>query len=76
MAELREAHWDISWHAAARRDQRGGTFVTYIPDSLLTRSVVLSPELAVTAARVEKAVRGLTDAPGSIGLESWPAAKR
>jgi Fic family protein len=70
MAELRDAHWGISWHAPARRDQRGGQFSTYVPDDLLTRPIVMSPELARTAARVETAVRGLTDAPGSMGLES------
>ena len=70
MAELREAHWGISWNAPTRRDQRGGHFQAYVPDSLVTRPVVLSRELAVRAARIETAVRGLTDAPGSMGLES------
>jgi Fic family protein len=37
---------------------------------LLTRPVILDPELAMQAARVETEVRGLTDAPGSMGLES------
>ena len=37
---------------------------------MLTRPLVLGSELAITAARVENAVRGLADAPGSIGLES------
>jgi len=70
MAEHREAPWDISWHAPSRRDQRGGHFATYIPDDLLTRPIVLSPALARTAAQVENAVRGLADAPASMGLES------
>jgi Fic family protein len=70
MAELRDEHWGNSWHAPSRRDQRGGNFTPYVPDNLLTRPVVLSPELAATAARVENSVRTLADAPGSIGLES------
>src|SRR4051794_19288207 len=70
MAELRDAHWDISWHAPARRDQRGGHFGTYVPDDLLTRPIVLDSDLARRAARVENSVRGLADAPGSMGLES------
>ncbi len=70
MAELRQAHWGISWGAPTRRDQRGGQYPTYVPDSLVTRPVVLSRELAASAARIETAVRGLTDTPGSIGLES------
>jgi Fic family protein len=70
MAEHREAHWDISWRAPGRRNQRGGTFWAYVPDDLLTRPVVLGAELAAAAAEVENAVRGLAEAPGSIGLES------
>src|SRR5690349_14974943 len=70
MTELREAHWDISWGAPARRDQRGGQFFTYVPDDLLTRPIVLPADLALEAADVETAVRGLTDAHGSMGLES------
>ncbi len=70
MAELREARWDISWSAPARRDQRGGGYFTYVPDELLTRPLVLDAELAITAARVEHSVRGLVDARGSMGLES------
>jgi Fic family protein len=70
MAELRAAHWEISWAAPGRSDQRGGRFDAYVPDLLLTRPVVLSRELATTAAQVEMSVRGLAHAPGSIGLES------
>ncbi|MEV4349252.1 Fic family protein [Actinoplanes sp. NPDC049596] len=70
MAELREARWDRSWDAPARRDRQGGHYATYIPDRLVTRPVVVGLELAQTAARVETAVRGLADAPGSTGLES------
>lgn len=70
MTELREAHWPISWGAPARRDQRGGRYFTYVPDNLLTRPIVLPPDLALEAADVETAVRGLTDARGSMGLES------
>jgi Fic family protein len=69
MAELRESHWSISWHAPARRDQRGGTFYAYVPDELLTQPVVVSPGLARLAARVEAEVRGLGHTPGSVGLE-------
>ena len=70
MAELRDAHWGMSWDAPTRRGKRGGEYRAYIPDLLVTRPVVVSLELARTAARVETAVRGLIDAPGSMGLES------
>ncbi|WP_127498510.1 Fic family protein [Actinoplanes solisilvae] len=70
MTELRDAHWGISWGAPARRDQRGGRYYTYLPDNLLTRPVVLPQDLALEAAEVETAVRGLTDARGSMGLDS------
>ncbi|NMO51965.1 Fic family protein [Actinoplanes sp. TBRC 11911] len=70
MAELREAHWDVSWDAPARRDKWGGRYDTYIPDTLLTRPLVVSPDVAHMAARVETAVRGLADTPGAMGLES------
>ena len=70
MAEWLEAHWGVSWTAPTRRDQRAGLYRTYSPDDLLTRPIVLAPELANDAARVETAVRGLADAPGTTGLES------
>jgi Fic family protein len=70
VAELREGHWNVSWEAPARRDQRGGRFRAYVPDDLVTRPVVLDRKLAATAAQTEAAVRGLADAPGSMGLES------
>ncbi|WP_284042858.1 Fic family protein [Actinoplanes sp. M2I2] len=70
MAERREARWDMAWEAPTRRDKRGGHYAPYIPDELLTRPVVISAELARTAAKVETAVRGLTEAPGTTGLDS------
>jgi Fic family protein len=70
MSQMTEGHWGISWHAPARRDQRGGTFHAYVPDALASQAVVAGPELARTAARVEAAVRSLRQAPGSNGLES------
>ena len=70
MAEFREAHWEMAWGAPGRHDKKGGRYASYVPDTLLTRPVVVRPELARVAARVETAVRGLADAPGSMGLES------
>jgi hypothetical protein len=70
MAETREARWDASSGAPARRDQRGGHFQAYVPDQLSTRPVVLDRDLAAQAAKTEATVRSLVDAPGSMGLES------
>jgi Fic family protein len=70
MSELRESHWGVSWHAPVRRDQRSGTFFAYVPDELVSQSVIVTPALARTAARVETEVRTLGHAPGSNGLES------
>jgi Fic family protein len=70
MSELVELHWDVSWRAPSRRDLRGGVFHAYVPDELTTQPVVIGPALARTAAIVENAVRSLTHAPESTGLES------
>lgn len=70
MSERRESHWDLSWGAPTRRDQRGGVYFTYIPDELTSQPVVVGAELARTAAKSENRVRALGNAPGSHGLES------
>jgi Fic family protein len=70
VAELIEHHWDITWHAPVRRDQRGGTYLAYLPDELVAQSIRVGPDLARAAADVEKRIAGLVHAPGSTGLES------
>lgn len=69
MAEWLRQQWVPSLEAATRAGQRGGCYPAYLPDSLLTRPVVLSPELAAHAADVESSVRGLTLTPEARSLE-------
>lgn len=69
MAEWLRQQWVPSLQAPTRAGQRGGSYLAYLPDSLLTRPVVMSPELAAHAADVEAAVRGLTLTPEARSLE-------
>lgn len=61
--------WEPSFDAPSRNARRGGTYRAYVPDALVTRPVVLGPELAARAAQVEADVRSLTVDPQTRALE-------
>jgi len=69
VAESIGRQWTPAWDAPGRRNQRGGRYGAYLPDPLLGRPLVLEPAVDSQAARAERAVRGLLDAPGAGGLE-------
>lgn len=69
MAHLLDRRWEGVEAAPSRRERRSGHYAPYVPDPLMTRPLVLAPELGYRAATVEAAVRGLALGPGAKGLE-------
>lgn len=64
-----EAHWEPSFDAPTRARKRGGRYRSFVPDRLSDRPLVIGPELAVYAQRVETILRKSTTASTSNGLE-------
>lgn len=69
MAVVTTQRWEPSWEGVSRRDRRAGTFLSYVPDLLVERPLVLSGHLAARAGAVEAKVRGLAAGPGARSLE-------
>jgi Fic family protein len=69
MAEILDAHWEMSLDAPARRDQRGGKYHPYLPDLLIGRPLVIEGDLGAYAAEVENTVRRLVLGEGAAPLE-------
>ncbi|MFT3660924.1 MAG: Fic family protein [Gordonia sp. (in: high G+C Gram-positive bacteria)] len=69
MARYEERCWESDPDAGySRASQRGGRYSSYIPDPLGSRPLAVPPGLAEAAARVERAIRALSDQPGADGL--------
>lgn len=69
MAGWGRASWPPAPNAPTHADRRGGDYERYQPDRMLGRPLLLAPDVSELAWRVEAAVRGLGDLPGSRGLE-------
>jgi hypothetical protein len=69
MAAYLEATWPAVWDAPTRRDRRGGVYRPYVPDRLTGGHLVVSPDVAVAAAKAEHLVRRLTAHSAGHGVD-------
>ena len=69
MAVWVRQRWEASLDVRGRRNQRGGTYRAYVPDTLLDRPLALGGSLARRAVDVERGVRELSVVSGTTGLE-------
>lgn len=69
MAVWVRQRWEASLEPRGRRDQRGGAYQAYVPDTLLDRPLTLGGSIARRAVDVERGVRELSVVSGTTGLE-------
>ncbi|MEU7912518.1 Fic family protein [Microbispora bryophytorum] len=69
MAGYQEASWPTAWDAPSKRDRRGGVYRPYLPDRLVGRLLVVSPDIAREVSVVEGMVRRLVAHPAGDGID-------
>lgn len=70
MAESFNAYWSLTLgEGLSARHRRGGSYHPYVPDLLVGRSIAIPAALAIRAAGIERAIRGLGASPGARDLE-------
>lgn len=61
MAEYRSQHWKGSFEGETRRARKGGSYETYLPDTLCHRTFLLHGETAADISDAERAVISLNN---------------
>ncbi|MFI6741289.1 Fic family protein [Nonomuraea sp. NPDC050451] len=69
MATYLEASWPAAWDAPGKRDRRGGVYRPYLPDPLIGRSIIVSPDIAQDAAKAEGLVQRLVTHSAGHGVD-------